>query len=105
MTQLDLFDLDTHLDFKRRRYDGLTIEEKIDEALLILDTILYAFPEGPSKHREIHEAWMSAKRAETEFWNSLKLDLIKKGLWGIIIVLVGLVLVGITTKLGVHNGP
>ncbi|MDD3885179.1 MAG: hypothetical protein PHW66_09670 [Gallionella sp.] len=85
----------------QRKYDGLTLEEKVDEALAILATIAYAFPDGPEAHRYAHEAMIKASAAQEQFWNELKLDVAKKGLWGLLVIIVGLVLAGAATKLGV----
>ena len=87
--------------YDRRKYDGLTVEEKLDVALEILDELLNAFPDGPINHRTAHEALIKAKRAEAEFWMELKLDIAKKGVWGIITLIIGLIAIGIATKTGV----
>jgi hypothetical protein len=87
--------------YDRRKYDGLTIEQKLDTALELLDNISDAFPDGPAKHREAHETWIQAKNAETKFWQELKLDLAKKGVWGILILIIGLCMVGFSVKVGV----
>lgn len=87
--------------YDRRKYDGLTVEEKLDVALELLDDLSSAFPDGPSNHRAAHEAWLKAKNAEAEFWLQLKLDIAKKGVWGIITVMVGLLVIGFATKTGV----
>lgn len=84
----------------RRKYDNLSTEEKLDTILTTLDDILNAFPDGPEKHREAHESWMAAKRAETEFWGELKLDIAKKGILGLLTILIGLILIGLSVKLG-----
>lgn len=86
--------------YDRRKYDGMTIEQKLDTALEILDAIADAFPDGPLKHRQAHEAWIAAKSAETKFWQDLKLDLAKKGTWAVFVVLVGLLMVGFSAKFG-----
>ncbi|UOF81064.1 hypothetical protein [Caudoviricetes sp.] len=46
---------------------------------------------------------MKAADAEEKFWRELKLDITKKGLWGILIIVLGLILVGLTTKLGLQT--
>lgn len=87
--------------YDRRKYDHLSLEEKVDEALAILDSLSDAFPDGPTKHREAHESWILAKKAETEFWQELKLDVAKKGVWSLLVVLLGLLAVGLSVKAGV----
>lgn len=84
--------------YDKRKYDGLSIDEKVDQALELLEGISLAFPEGPDRHREVHEAWMKAKKAEEAFWLEIKLEAAKKGIWGSIIILLGLILAGLTTK-------
>lgn len=93
--------------YDRRKYDHLSLDEKIDLALEILASITQAFPDGPLKHREAHEAWIEAKKEEAQFWKALKLEIAKKGVWVLLTVLVGLVWAGfpvlknlLVTKLG-----
>jgi hypothetical protein len=88
--------------YDRRRYDGLTLEEKVDEALSILESLTDAFPDGPIKHRESHEAMIAASRAQEVFWAELKLDVAKKGTWGVLVIILGLILAGICVKTGVR---
>jgi hypothetical protein len=87
--------------YDRRKYDHLTLEEKVDEALAILDNLANAFPDGPLKHREAHESWIEAKHAETKFWQELKLDIAKKGIVGMLVIILGLLAVGVSVKAGV----
>jgi hypothetical protein len=87
--------------YDRRKYDHLSMEQKIDTALELLEEMSIAFPDGPAKHREAHEAWIEAKHAEAKFWNELKLDVAKKGVWGLLIIVLGLTLLGLATKVGV----
>ena len=86
--------------FDKRKYDGLSLEEKVDEALSILATITHAFPDGVEAHRAAHVAMIKAAAAEEKFWDELKLDLAKKGIIAILAVLAGLVVVGLSVKLG-----
>ena len=64
--------------------------------------IMNAFPDGIQNHRNAHQAMIDAAKAQENFWNELKLDLTKKGIWGIITVLVGLAMVGLAAKAGVR---
>lgn len=66
-----------------------------------LEDLEYGFPDGPHSHRESHLAWMAAKKAETEFWKELKLEVAKKSAWGFITIVFGLILLGIMAKLGI----
>ena len=62
-----------------------------------------AFPGGDvAAHRMAHEAMISAARAQEQFWRDLRLDIAKKGVWGLLIIVLGLVLVGASTKLGIR---
>jgi len=54
-----------------------------------------------SGHRSYHDKLIAAAKAQETFWNELRLDLAKKGLWSILTVLVGLLLLGAMTKLGI----
>ena len=51
--------------------------------------------------RQVHEAWILAKRAEVEFWRELKLDIAKKGVWGLLVLITGLLITGLSIKSGV----
>lgn len=93
--------LDSRVVHNRRKYDGLSVEQKVDEALSLLEAIMEAFPEGPAKHREVHEVWIRAKVAEAKFWQEMKLDIAKKGAWGMLIMIFGLVAVGLSAKTGI----
>ena len=64
--------------------------------------IMNAFPDGIQNHRNAHQAMIDAAKAQENFWKELKLDLTKKGIWGILTVLVGLALVGLAAKVGVR---
>jgi hypothetical protein len=80
------------------------ISHKLDSILRQLEEISYAFPAGPHKHREEHEAWMEAKKAEKDFYNSLKQEIMKKGVAGIIglvLIIIGLAVTGLMAKFGV----
>jgi tetrahydromethanopterin S-methyltransferase subunit E len=44
---------------------------------------------------------IAAAEAQTEFWRELRLDIAKKGIWGLLIIVVGLIMVGISAKLGI----
>ena len=74
----------------------------VDECQLLIrvEAIEHAFPDGTTAHREAHIAWMEAKRAEKAFWEELKLDLAKKGVWSLLILILGLLFLGVTLKLG-----
>lgn len=52
-------------------------------------------------HRRAHEAMIKAAHAQEDFWRELRLDIAKKGAWGLLIVIVGLILVGVSAKFGI----
>ena len=73
-----------------------------------LNLVVRAFPtnkEGQidaDGHRTYHEALIRSAEAQEKFWLDLKQDLIKKGLWAVIFVVVGLIVTGISAKLGIR---
>jgi hypothetical protein len=82
-------------------------EELKEISVLVREThattekLLEAFPGGDIRaHREYHEGLIKAARAQENFWNDLKLDLAKKGLWAIILIVAGLLVVGVSAKIG-----
>ena len=85
------------------------VKDQLDAILANLETIKDAFPRDRdgqpdmAGHRRGHEAEIAAARAKERFWNELRLELAKKGAWGIVLVLVGLILAGLAAKLGL--GP
>jgi len=42
----------------------------------------------------------AAADAQEKFWIELKLEIAKKGVWGLLIVICGLIVVGVSAKLG-----
>lgn len=98
-----MFDLSTKIEESINRYETLsramdhfleTHHEKIGE-------VHEAFPNRDlAGHRKYHERLLAAADAETRFWNDLKLDLAKKGTWSVLVVVIGLVVLGISVKLG-----
>lgn len=76
------------------------VEGKLDAVLAQLNEINRAFPDGPEAHRVAHEAMIKASVAQERFWNELKIDIAKKGVWGLLIILLGLALTGVIAKAG-----
>jgi len=65
------------------------------------EAILRAFPEGDiAAHRQGHEAQIRAAKAQETFWQELRLDLVKKGLGGLVVLLLGLVVAGLGVRFG-----
>lgn len=61
-----------------------------------------AFPGGDIlAHRIAHEQMMEAAREQTKFWRELRLEVAKKGVWFLLVVIAGLVVMGVYAKLGV----
>lgn len=81
-----------------------TIDEKLDSVLIEVAKINRAFPDGPEAHRLAHEAMMKAAVAEEKFWNELKLDIAKKGIWGLMVIVIGLAVIGLAAKFGLAVG-
>jgi hypothetical protein len=54
-------------------------------------------------HRKYHESMIEAAEAQTQFWRELRLDIAKKGVWGLLIIVVGLIMVGISAKFGIGS--
>ena len=85
-----------------------TIEQKLDLILAEMKSLKGAFPKNQDGttdfdgHRRYHEQLIKAAEAETEFWRELKLDIAKKGMWGLLVILCGLILAGLTAKLGIR---
>jgi hypothetical protein len=76
-----------------------------------LSGVLKAFPndeEGApdiSGHRRYHDDLLRAARAQEQFWNEMRRDLARKGLWSLFIILIGLLVTGIQVKLGLIKFP
>lgn len=92
------------------REEARQLDDRLDEILAEVRKIHGAFPrthEGETDfdgHREYHEAMIRAAEAQAAFWNELKLDVVKKGVWGAVVIIVGLVLTGLAAKFGIsHN--
>ena len=82
------------------------IEKLLTDMSAQLTSVVKAFPVGEDGsidadgHRSYHEALIRSAKAQEKFWLELKQDLIKKGLWAVIFVVVGLVITGLSAKLG-----
>lgn len=78
-----------------------SVSRKLDEVLVKLNEIERAFPDGPEAHRASHEAMIRAANAEERFWMELKLDVAKKGAWGLLLIIVGLLVIATSAKFGI----
>jgi len=87
--------------------DEIGIEKKLDLILEQMHHITNAFPKDKDGdvdydgHRKYHEALIESAKAQTEFWQALKLDIAKRGAWAILTILCGLVVLGISAKFGI----
>lgn len=86
--------------------DNAHIDRRFDEVMQELKKIGTAFitnEDGSTDfegHRRFHEEKLRAAKAEAEFWRELKLEIAKKGLWSLLVIICGLVVVGTSAKLG-----
>jgi hypothetical protein len=85
------------------------IATELHEMNQTLHSFSGAFPVvdgGPdyTGHRSHHEGLIRAAKAQERFWDELRLDIAKKGAWGLLIILIGLVIFAIQVKLGL-GGP
>lgn len=86
--------------------DEMSIEHKLDLILVEVKQLQNGFARNSDGsvdydgHRRYHEEMIEAAKAQTEFWRELKLDIAKKGLWGLLIILCGLVMTGFMAKFG-----
>jgi len=87
--------------------DNAHIDKRFDEIMSELRNISSAFAKNDDGsvdfdgHRRYHEAMISAATAQEQFWRELKLEIAKKGVWGLLTIIVGLVIVGLSAKLGI----
>lgn len=71
---------------------------------VIADLERRAFPDGADSHGAYHLSKINAAKAEEKFWSELKLDLAKKGLWGIVTILAGMVVLGFSAWISTIQG-
>lgn len=89
--------------------DNAHLDRRFDELLAEIKKISSAFTtneDGSTDfegHRKFHEEKIRAAKAEAEFWRELKLEIAKKGLWSLLVIICGLVVVGAAAKLGLHK--
>ena len=89
--------------------DNAHLDKRFDEVMEVLKKMNGAFATNPdgsvdyAGHRKYHEEMIAAAEAQTQFWRELRLDIAKKGVWGLLIIVVGLVMVGLSAKLGIAS--
>ena len=98
-----VFDLQVSVEETKNRYEMLS--SAMDQFLRAHDDrikeVHTAFPnEDLHGHRKYHDRLLDAADAEKKFWDDLKLDLVKKGTWSVLIILTGLIVTGISVKMG-----
>lgn len=82
------------------------IDQRFDEVMAELKKIQGAFASNEDGstdfegHRRFHEEKLRAAKAEAEFWAELKLEIAKKGIWSLLVIVCGLFVVGLSAKLG-----
>lgn len=85
---------------RRSANEKLHIDISVKDVHDLILEIKEAFPNGDiDGHRRAHESMIKAAEAEERFWESVKLDVVKKGVWAVLIVIISLVVVGIYYKL------
>jgi|GEM_PF-3261726 len=86
--------------------EEVSIEKKLDLILDHLARMEGAFARDDDGsvdfdgHRRYHESMIEAAKEQAAFWRELKMDIAKKGTWGLLIIVLGLIMVGIQTKFG-----
>jgi len=89
--------------------DNAHLDKRFDEIMDELRKINGAFARNPDGsvdhdgHRQYHEAMIKAATAQEQFWQELKLEVAKKGIWSLLVIICGLVVVGVSAKLGLSK--
>lgn len=100
-----MVDSEVHL----AKSDNEHIDRRFDEVMAELKKIHGAFPvneDGETDfegHKRFHEAKIKAAVAEERFWSELKLEIAKKGIWSLLTIVAGLVVVGLSAKMGLAS--
>ena len=79
------------------------LKRRLDEIMEILTSAFAKNSDGSvdfDGHRRYHESMIRAADTQEKFWIELKLEIAKKGVWGLLIVICGLIVVGVSAKLG-----
>lgn len=89
------------------RSDNAHIDARFDELLQEIRKLNSAFAKTPDGevdfdgHRRYHESMIAAATAQEQFWRDLKLEVAKKGVWSLLVVVCGLIVVGLSAKFGI----
>ena len=87
-------------------YEKRLINERLNKLEDDIQNIKRGFPKSEigeiqyMGHRLFHEAAIQAELEQTAFWRDLRTDLVKKGTWSVIIIVLGLMVNGIIWKIG-----
>lgn len=98
-------DVEMHLG----KADNAHLDKRFDEIMDELRKINGAFARNPDGstdfegHRNYHEAMIKAATAQEQFWRELKLEVAKKGIWSLLVIICGLVVVGVSAKFGIGH--
>jgi hypothetical protein len=103
----------TH-DFQDRRHNDhhlcscgspLVCALGVEELTREVKRIVEAFPNHDIEgHRSAHQKMIDAAIAQEKFWSELKMELAKKGVVGLAVILLGLVAAGFTLKVATALG-
>ena len=78
------------------------LQRHIEKEELDFGEFRRAFPnDDPAGHRRFHESEIEAALDRKKLWGELRKELLSKGLWSVLLILVGLVVTGAAAKLGV----
>lgn len=86
--------------------DAEHLDKRLDEVMAELRSINNAFARNPDGsidhdgHRKYHESMIKAATAQEQFWQELKMEVAKKGVWSLLVIICGLVVVGLSAKMG-----
>jgi hypothetical protein len=89
--------------------DNAHLDKRFDEIMTELQKINGAFATNAdgttdfAGHKQYHEAMIKAATAQEQFWYELKLEVMKKGIWSLLVIICGLVVVGISAKFGIGS--
>ena len=79
------------------------LEKEVKVAIERIDNLAKGFPgDDPDGHRRAHEALIQRAEERAALYRALREELVKKGLWALIVAIGALVWIGISAK--VHWG-
>lgn len=92
---------------RKETADEMSIERKLDLILVEVKQLHGAFAKKEDGsidfdgHRQYHEQMIEAAKEQAKFWRDLRIEIAKKGIFGLTIIVCGLILAGITAKTGI----